>query len=110
MTKLDYILSLNGKCPEGMEVQKFLVGGCVKCAKKAAAKSLMACGGKAKKRITKAQNGTDVQQKDSLAAERKEHEALIKKYQQNGRKLSEKEMKRLQELNRRKTSRGEDGV
>lgn len=57
MTKLDYILSLNGRCPEGMEVEKFLAGGCVKCAKKAAAKAIMSCGGKAKKRITKAQDG-----------------------------------------------------
>lgn len=32
--KLVYISSLNGKCPEGYEVEKFMSGGCVKCAKK----------------------------------------------------------------------------
>lgn len=35
--KLNYIQQLQGRCPEGYEVEKFLAGGCVKCRKKAAA-------------------------------------------------------------------------
>lgn len=31
--QLNYVNSLRGKCPEGYEVEKFLAGGCVKCAK-----------------------------------------------------------------------------
>lgn len=32
--KLDYLTRLNGKCPEGYEVEKFSAGGCAKCKKK----------------------------------------------------------------------------
>jgi hypothetical protein len=32
-SKLDYIGMLNGRCPEGYEVEKYLAGGCVKCKK-----------------------------------------------------------------------------
>ncbi len=37
--KLDYISYLNGKCPEGYEVEKFLAGGkpCMRCKKMEAA-------------------------------------------------------------------------
>ena len=31
--KLDYINRLNGKCPEGYEIESFSKGGCVKCKK-----------------------------------------------------------------------------
>lgn len=54
-SKLDYISLLNGRCPEGYEVEKFLKGGCVKCRKKAMETNIFEnkCGGKAKKRISK---------------------------------------------------------
>lgn len=69
--KLNYIMKLNGKCPEGYEVQKFEVGGkvCTKCMKSTAGaipvaahkngskvveevkkEVAMKCGGKAKKK------------------------------------------------------------
>lgn len=32
-SKLNYIGRLNGHCPEGYEVEKYLMGGCVKCRK-----------------------------------------------------------------------------
>ena len=56
--RLAYLQQLNGKCPEGYEVEKFMAGGCAKCRKKQQ-ESLMkgtpkarfeACGGKAKKK------------------------------------------------------------
>lgn len=49
--KLGYISSLNGKCPEGYEVEKFMSGGCVKCAKKKINK--LSEGSNVKKRFTK---------------------------------------------------------
>lgn len=65
--KVDYLSRLQGRCPEGYEVEKFMAGGCVKCRKKAeaAGSSAMnvfkdACGGKAKKRIKKSENGNKV--------------------------------------------------
>lgn len=51
--KLDYLKKLQGKCPEGYEVEKYLAGGCVKCRKKAEDTFKANCGGKAKRRITK---------------------------------------------------------
>ena len=32
-SKLAYISQLNGKCPEGYEVERYFAGGCVKCRK-----------------------------------------------------------------------------
>lgn len=32
-SKFEYIQALNGKCPEGYEVEKYFTGGCVKCRK-----------------------------------------------------------------------------
>ena len=29
--KINYISRLQGKCPEGYEVERFMAGGCVKC-------------------------------------------------------------------------------
>lgn len=55
------ISQLNGHCPEGYEVEKYLVGGCVKCKKKkqpALAEELK-CGGK-KKRFKKCEDGGDL--------------------------------------------------
>lgn len=62
--KLDYIMQLNGKCPEGTE--KYLSGGCIKCKKKAQGSTIdlikdqMKCGGKMKKRISKKSNGSSI--------------------------------------------------
>lgn len=56
--KLNHISQLNGKCPEGYEVEKYLIGGCVKC-RKGKVLSLaeqLKCGGK--KRISKKENGS----------------------------------------------------
>lgn len=53
--KLDYINRLNGKCPEGYEIESFSKGGCVKC-KKAQKSDVIErfksekCGGKMKKK------------------------------------------------------------
>lgn len=55
--KLAYISELNGRCPEGYEVEKYLEGGCVKCRKGRALQvqdfvvkpRFSKCGGKAKK-------------------------------------------------------------
>lgn len=65
--KIDYISRLQGKCPEGYEVEKFMAGGCVKCRKRAMAEDSKAmdifkdkCGGKAKRRIKKNENGDKV--------------------------------------------------
>lgn len=60
--KINYISKLNGKCPEGYEVEKFMSGGCVKCKKKlkedATSVFKEKCGGKAKKRIKKHTDGS----------------------------------------------------
>ena len=60
--KLDYLQRLNGKCPEGYEIEKYMAGGCVKCKKKLLKNTLLMdkCGGKVKKRIKKAENGDEV--------------------------------------------------
>lgn len=79
--KIDYLTRLNGKCPEGYEIEKFSIGGCAKCKKKHAllfepggevkkrfsqnpdmlkcGKKVKKhnCGGKTKKRISKKENG-----------------------------------------------------
>ena len=55
------ISQLNGHCPEGYEVEKYLVGGCVKCKKKKqpALTEELKCGGK-KKRFKKCEDGGDL--------------------------------------------------
>lgn len=57
--KLDYLQRLNGKCPEGYEIEKHMAGGCVKCRKKLLKNTPLMdkCGGKVKKRIKKAEDG-----------------------------------------------------
>lgn len=57
--KLDYLQRLNGKCPEGYEIEKYMAGGCVKCRKKMLKNTPLMdmCGGKVKKRIKKAESG-----------------------------------------------------
>lgn len=57
--KLDYLQRLNGKCPEGYEIEKYMAGGCVKCKKKLLKNTPLMdkCGGKVKKRIKKAEDG-----------------------------------------------------
>lgn len=65
--KINYISRLQGKCPEGYEVERFMAGGCVKCRRKAMAEGSKAmdvfkdkCGGKAKRRIKKSENGDKI--------------------------------------------------
>lgn len=60
--KLDYLQRLNGKCPDGYEVEKYLAGGCVKCKKKLLKNTPLMdkCGGQVKKRIKKAEHGDEV--------------------------------------------------
>ena len=102
-TKLDYITMLNGACPDGYEVEKFLVGGktCQRCKKKAAkmqSGSTMSnirqeieskkCGGKTKKK--KMQEGGKYNED--------EHAKLLDKKRRGA--ISDKEAVRLQELNR----------
>lgn len=60
--KLDYLQRLNGKCPEGYEIEKHMAGGCVKCKKKLLKNTPLMdkCGGKVKKRIKKGENGVDL--------------------------------------------------
>lgn len=55
------ISQLNGHCPEGYEIEKYLVGGCVKCKKKKqpALTEELKCGGK-KKRFKKCEDGGDL--------------------------------------------------
>lgn len=57
--KLDYLQRLNGKCPEGYEIEKHMAGGCVKCRKKLLKNTplMEMCGGKVKKRISKKEIG-----------------------------------------------------
>lgn len=69
--KLAYIKALRGECPEGYEVEKYMVGGCVKCRKKAEAGTTIEafkekCGGKAKKRIKKNKDGGGVNPNDTI--------------------------------------------
>lgn len=62
--KLDYLKTLRGECPEGFEIEKHLAGGCVKCRKKAMAKTTDIfkdkCGSKVKKRVKKKNMGGEV--------------------------------------------------
>lgn len=62
--KLDYLQRLNGKCPEGYEIEKYMAGGCVKCRKKLLKNTPLMdkCGGKVKKRISKKEVGGRVKQ------------------------------------------------
>lgn len=55
------ISQLNGHCPEGYEIEKYLAGGCVKCKKKKqpALTEELKCGGK-KKRFKKCDDGGDL--------------------------------------------------
>lgn len=62
--KLNYIKQLRGECPEGYEVEKYLAGGCVACHKKMKEGASVVerfksekCGGKMKKKVTKALKG-----------------------------------------------------
>lgn len=75
--KIQYLQSLKGACPEGMEVEKFLAGGCVKCRKKAEAAKQdavaafkEACGGKTK-RIKKGADGTAINKNDTIQSKGK---------------------------------------
>lgn len=110
-SKLDYIVRLNGDCPEGYEVEKFLAGGkpCSRCKKKAVqmkSGSVMdnikseieskKCGGKTKKK--KMQEGGKYNES--------EHATLLEKKRKGA--LSDKETTRLQELNRN-SGHHEDG-
>lgn len=104
-SKLDYITRLNGGCPEGYEIERFMAGGkpCSRCKKKAAVQmkkgsiidsikdeiESKACGGKAKRK-KKMQEGGKYNEN--------EHATLLEKHK-NG-KISNSESKRLQELNR----------
>ena len=58
--KLNYLQRLNGKCPEGYEIEKYMAGGCVKCRKKLLKNTPLMdkCGGKVKKRISKKEEGS----------------------------------------------------
>lgn len=58
--KINYISRLQGKCPEGYEVERFMAGGCVKCRRKAMDIFKDKCGGKAKRRIKKNENGDKI--------------------------------------------------
>lgn len=100
--KLDYISMLNGKCPKGYEVEKFLVGGkpCMKCkkAREAAMKKQSVidsikseieakkCGGKTKK--VKKENGGIVSSKCGCKTPSKgqvsKAKAAIKKHLEGG--------------------------
>lgn len=71
--RIDYIKRLQGRCPEGYEVEKYMAGGCVKCRKKAMAESNKVidvfkdkCGGKAKKRIKKNEDGNTITKNDTI--------------------------------------------
>lgn len=113
-SKLDYITRLNGGCPEGYEVERFMAGGkpCSRCKKKSAVQmkkgSLIdsikgeieskKCGGKAKKK--KMQEGGKYNES--------EHAGLIDKYKKGKIKEGSSEHRRLQELNRN-SGHHEDG-
>ena len=114
-SKLDYITRLNGGCPEGYEVERFMAGGkpCSRCKKKSTVQmkkgSLMdsikseiesnKCGGKMKKK-KKMQEGGKYNEG--------EHANLIEKYKKGQVKQNSPEHRRLQELNRN-SGHHEDG-
>lgn len=60
--KLDYLQRLNGRCPEGYEIERYMAGGCVKCKKKLLQNTPLMdkCGGRVKKRISKSEKGSKV--------------------------------------------------
>ena len=71
--KLNYIKQLRGECPEGYEVEKYLAGGCVACRKKMKEGASVVerfksekCGGKMKKKVTKASGGSKVTEKSYI--------------------------------------------
>lgn len=113
-SKLDYITRLNGGCPEGYEVERFMAGGkpCSRCKKKSTVQmkkgSLMdsikseiessKCGGKMKKK--KMQEGGKYNEG--------EHANLVEKYKKGQIKQNSPEHRRLQELNRN-SGHHEDG-
>lgn len=113
-SKLDYIIRLNGGCPEGYEVERFMAGGkpCSRCKKKSTVQmkkgSLMdsikseiessKCGGKMKKK--KMQEGGKYNEG--------EHANLVEKYKKGQIKQNSPEHRRLQELNRN-SGHHEDG-
>lgn len=114
-SKLDYITRLNGGCPDGYEVERFMAGGkpCSRCKKKSTVQmkkgSLMdsikseiesnKCGGKMKKK-KKMQEGGKYNEG--------EHANLIEKYKKGQVKQNSSEHRRLQELNRN-SGHHEDG-
>lgn len=114
-SKLDYIIRLNGGCPEGYEVERFMAGGkpCSRCKKKSTVQmkkgSLMdsikseiesnKCGGKMKKK-KKMQEGGKYNEG--------EHANLVEKYKKGQIKQNSPEHRRLQELNRN-SGHHEDG-
>lgn len=113
-SKLDYIIRLNGGCPEGYEVERFMAGGkpCSRCKKKSTVQmkkgSLMdsikseiessKCGGKMKKK--KMQEGGKYNEG--------EYANLVEKYKKGQIKQNSPEHRRLQELNRN-SGHHEDG-
>ena len=71
--KLNYIKQLRGECPEGYEIEKYLAGGCVACRKKMKEGASVVerfksekCGGKMKKKVTKASGGSKVTEKSYM--------------------------------------------
>lgn len=110
-TKLNYIKKLNGKCPEGYEVEVFKAGGktCMRC-KKAAQGALPVAAhknGKAindiKSEIAKGKKkmcGGAKMQNGGKAYDESEHKKLISDYKSGKIKQNSPQHKRLQELNR----------
>ena len=71
--KLNYIKQLRGECPEGYEIEKYLAGGCVACRKKMQEGASVVerfksekCGGKMKKKVTKASGGNKIPKKNRV--------------------------------------------
>lgn len=71
--KLNYIKQLRGECPEGYEIEKYLAGGCVACRKKMKEDASVVerfksekCGGKMKKKVTKASEGGKTPKKNRV--------------------------------------------
>lgn len=71
--KLNYIKQLRGECPEGYEIEKYLAGGCVACRKKMKEGASVVerfksekCGGKMKKKVTKASGGNKMPKKNRV--------------------------------------------
>lgn len=62
-SKLNYLMRLQGRCPEGYEIEKFMAGGCVKCRKKAAGSKFEIA---AKQRIKKDKDGDTINKNDTV--------------------------------------------